>query len=351
MSWFNTEGSCPQYYIWSKTRYIRNISGFPFHPKESDQLAEFNKKMDELLKQNGFRKEVIPKGKTIEVLSLGEKQFADGDFIDTEGERALYLNEPCNLSIAIGGRDMISIQSILSGLAITESMNIAAGAEELLDNNFEIAYSDKYGYLSPDPHKCGSGAELCAALYLPALSAGEQIEKERNSCRELNIGMAPFSLYQQNPGNIYLISQTISANVSETDERQHFDKICQRIVQNEKNCARMIFKNKSKLIIDKAWRAFGTLRYAKQLGEIEFLSLLSDLRLALSLTDDKSLLPPISFITLNYLLAEGLNASVALTIPAGERSEENCLTARADLVSEQIRSAKGSALSSENSPT
>ncbi|MBQ8409634.1 MAG: hypothetical protein IJY39_12315 [Clostridia bacterium] len=334
MSWYNKEGNCPQYYIWSKTRYIRNLSRIPFGAcAENQQAAEACRSIDALLSQNGFRKEAVPTGRSLEVFALGERQFVDGDFIDAEAERALYLNEPCNLAVAIGGKNLITIQSVLSGRALAESQNIAAGAEELLDGEFEFAYSERLGYLSPDPTECGSGAEFRVALYLPALARSEQIERARSLCQRAGVTLSPLSLHPHNTGDVFLVSKRASTHCCEADERCRLEAICDKLTQNEAAVSRMIFKDKSKLIYDKAWRAFGILRYAREVDEAEFLSLLSDLRLALTHNDGSSPLPPVSFVTLSSLLADGLNASVATAVGSVCRSEEECRTARAKLIS------------------
>lgn len=98
----------------------------------------------------------------------------------------------------------------------------------------------------------------------------------------------------------------------------------------------MIFKDKSKLIIDKAWRAYGLLRYAKQMDEAELLRRLSELRLGLATTESKEALPPVTPVLLNSLLAEGLNASVVTSsLPPLQNSEE-CEEARARLLSSRL---------------
>ena len=336
MSWFNTEGNCPHYYIWSKTRYVRNAAKLPFRAADPTALAEVFSTIEGLLTQNGFRKELLSPSRLSEILALAEKQLADADLCDGEGEKALYLNEPCNLTVSVGGKNLISIQSILSGRAVTETQNIAAGAEELIDGEIELAYSEKYGYLSPNPTECGSGTEYSAALFLPALKASGQIESRRLLCQRMGVNLTPLSLHPQNPGDIYVALTRASHRLGEESERRRFEAVCDKLEQNEKAAERMIFKDKSKLIIDKAWRAYGLLRYAKQMDEAELLRRLSELRLGLATTESKEALPPVTPVLLNSLLAEGLNASVVTSsLPPLQNSEE-CAEARARLLSSRL---------------
>ena len=339
MSWFNTEGKCPHHYVWSKTRYVRNPAKLPFSSTEGEKYAELCDKLDALLTQNGFRKEIIQKGKSPEVCAFAEKQFTDEDFIGRDNQRALYFNEPCNLIVAIGGKNMISIQSILPGCALSETQNIATGAEELIDSEIELAYSEKYGYLSPDPSECGSGTVYSAALYLPALRYTGQIERFRLLCRGAGVELAPFYLEGHGMGDLFTASTKASFFLRESEGRARFEAICEKLVQNEKSTERMIFKDKSKLIIDKAWRAYGVLRYARRMDEAEMLSLLSDIRLALTVVEKTEDLPPVTLVLLNSLLADGLNASVITAKLPLCQNEEECLTSRAALTASRLQTA------------
>ena len=338
MSWFNTEGVGSQFFIWSKTQFVRNLASVPFC-EAGEAYSDAFKKVGDLLTQNGFRMENIRPGISTETMAFAEKQFVGRDLIYSDRERALFLNDPCSLAIAIGGDNFISIRSLLSGRAINESFNIASGAEELLDGELEFAYSERFGYLAKDPKDCGSASEISAALFLPALSYPHYRESTIRACTAFGASITPFSVYKDNPGDIYLISYKLPPNRAEGVSVSRFCSLCDKLVQNEKDGIRILFSDKRKLIIDKAWRAFGLISFAKSLCESEFLSLLSDIRLGLAVTDDKSLLPPVGISQLNSLLAYGLNASVVSEAKVCA-SEEECDEARAIITAKLTSSAK-----------
>ena len=334
MSWFTSESKGSHYTVRSQTRYVRNLADSRFHGKaDQRQVDQFFEKAETLLAKNGFRKETLPVGALPEVASFAEKGFVDRDFLLCEGKRSLFFNEPCSLAVALGGGDLINIRSLLAGNSIPETRNIAAAAEELLDREFEFAYSETLGYISHSPALCGSGVEFSSLLYLPSLSLKKSSEALRYQCAV--IGAHLFPLMSEKCGDLYLLSHSPAPFSDEVSAARLFGALVSRIVEDEAKSDRIIFAEGDKIIIDRAWRAYGLLTTARIISEAELLSLSSDLRFALAVCENASLLPPVSVTELNLLLAQGLNSSVA----AGCRdckSDADCDLARADAVHKML---------------
>ena len=336
MSWYDTEGKCPYNAVYSKARYLRNVSGIPFPHRAGEKFIEpYLSKIDALLTKNGFRKESFSSPESPYLLSLAEKGFADADVLWGQGSRAIYFNEPCSLAVAVGGKDLISICSLLSGKAVSDTRNIASGAEELLDSEFEFAYTDHAGYISSIPSRCGSCAEFSVMLYLPALSESGEIGKTAILCRRESAILSPAFVYPE--GELFTLSHSPSHKQSEVCAAEGFEALVDKLIEEERALERIIFAEKSKIIIEKAWRAFGTLLYAKSLEEKELLELSSCIRFALSATDGQTKLPPIGIKELNFMLGEGLNASV-IARKSGCASMEDCNALRAAAVSDLLAS-------------
>lgn len=341
MSWFTNEGKRPGHVIFSKTGYVRNVFGLPFTKKLGEKnTVSLHKKIDSILTKNGFRKEILPEGDSLHALSLAEKGFIDRDLLSATGSRAVYFNEPCSLSVAVGGRDIISIRSLLSGLAVSDTRNIASSVEELLDRELEFAYYDHLGYVSAIPSLCGSGAVFSSLLYLPALHSCGEIDTVRLLCAESGGRLEPAFTYPDNCGDLYTLSYSPSHLCDESAAAEGFSSLAESIVDRESELERMIFANSGKIIIDKAWRAYGQLLYARRLAEHEMLSLLSSVRFALAAADGDAKLPPFTVKDMNLILGEGLNASCALTRQTCA-SEEECQEARAEFVSKLLYTASG----------
>jgi len=141
MSWYNTQGPLCDHVLFSRVRYVRNIAKQSFYPLiDQKRGAEVTARLDAILSKSGFHSERVAPGVSAQILSLSEKQFVSRDFVYSEKPRALYLNEPCNMIVSVGGDNYISISSVVSGAAISEARNMAAGAEELIDREIAFAY-------------------------------------------------------------------------------------------------------------------------------------------------------------------------------------------------------------------
>ena len=338
MSWFTTEGKHPHHVIFSKTTFVRNLSGMPFTKKMGDKsIDSFFKKADALLSKNGFRSDILSESDPIYPLSLAEKGFIDNGMLTSSPRRAVYFNEPCSLSVSLGGRDLISISSLVSGLAMTETRNIAISAEELLDREFEFAYNEQTGYLSATPSLCGSGAMFSAMLFLPALVSQGEIADLRRSCAELGASLEPAFIHRG--GNLYFISHTPSHLCNETHAAEGFSALIEAIIDRETTLEGIIAEGNGRIIVDRAWRAYGQMLYARLLDESDLLTLSSALRFSLAATEGKAKLPPVTVKELNLMLGECLNASITAT--SGCNSDEEIATSRAEIVSKMIYTATG----------
>ncbi len=336
MSWYNTKGPYSDFVLFSKARYIRNIAKQPFDPigssKRGDEPAA---RLDSLLSKSGFRCDRLPVGVTPALLALAEKQFVERDLVYSDRPRALYLNEPCNLVIATGGGDFLSISSILAGASVGEARNMAAGAEELIDREIAFAYLEGVGYLSPDPANCGSGLSLTSALYLPSLRRSDLAPSLLSSLSRVGMTLRP-AFCGRDESDLYTLSYSPHPLCDEESAVKHFSDTVISIIEEEKRRLGMIFKNKDKTIFESARRALGILLYSPSLSEGEMLRLLSDIRLCHCVGGggQSDALPSVQ--TLNYLSAEGLSASVISSSKEKCGSLADVERARAILISSYI---------------
>jgi protein arginine kinase len=110
-----------------------------------------------------------------------------------------------------------------------------------------------------------------------------------------------------------------------------------RLVEQESAARRVLARDAGYIIEDKLWRAFGTLRHARNLGADEAMNLLSGVRLAVGL----QLIGGLSIYTLNKLLVFGQTAH--LSHAAGRTlTESEAAVARARYVREVLANEGGS---------
>lgn len=325
MSWYDTEGFDEARVLWSRVTFYRNLSKLPFSSSgDRKTVSRISGETEALLLKNGFHK---AEDDGIRMLSYAEKQYCSSGFTDAFEDGALFLNEPCSLSVSVGGRDMFCIQSVLSGKAVREAHRIASHAEELLDKNFDLAYSKKYGYLSATLSHSGHGMSMGCALFLPALSQNDMIGSEKELLSRMGFELYPWFTYKDNPGDILLLLYTPSVSVTEHEAIGAFESCVDRIISIEEEYEKLISADNIGVIRDRARRAFGVMEYALSVGAEEFLSLISSLRLCLLLEGDE--LYGISFSDLNGLLCGGMSASIVCDAADAPRNAEECDALRA----------------------
>ena len=339
MSWYDTNEHQSAHILWSKVRFMRNIESIPFFPLCKEQPGKFekiSKKLADLMSANGFHEHQLTRGVCAEALSLAEKQFVDYSFAAAEGERSLYFNEPCSLTVYSGGDFHLNIQALLSGMALGEAHKIAAEAEEMLDRELNFAYTDKLGYLASDITRCGSGLELSLCLYLPAARQGTKYADMQREAAAFGAALSPFLAKYDNAGDLYLLSYVCPRGVDEKKSISDLSLLVSRLVESEARLERMLFGSKSTTICDRAWRALGILATAKGIDEDELLLLISRIRLSLALDNARADAPPCAFLLLNTLLCEGLAGSVSSVAGADCRTTEDCRAYRAIHVKNHI---------------
>ncbi|MGM9644790.1 MAG: hypothetical protein ACI3X1_06860 [Eubacteriales bacterium] len=331
MSWYNTQGPCPNYVLFSKVRYVRNIAKQSFCPtSDSKRRDETLSRLETILQKNGFRGEKVLSGVTPALLSLSEKQFVERDFVYSDKPRALYLNEPCNLLVALGGDNYISISSVVAGLSVSEAKNMASGAEEIIDGEIAFAYAENIGYLSPDICACGSGISFSALLYLPSVRL---LNNERNYTHFLrgSMQLSPAFLHEGNPGDLYLLKYTPHYLCDESSAAAYFENTVAAIADYEKNKLISAFRDSQKELYSRARRAHGALLYSDPITESEMLNNLSQIRLSHCISPETSNpLPPVT--ALNFLSSEGLNCSVIASSKEPCTSQGECDSARSRFI-------------------
>lgn len=338
MSWFNSEGALPSHVLWSRVRYIRNLSS-AFYKSDEKTILEAQKKLFEIMQGNGFRKEDIPDGSQIKLRSLAEKQFIPYS-LEHSSIHDVYFNEPCSLIISFGGKDIFDIRALLSGRALKDALNIASQAEELLDGDFDFAYSETYGYLSPSPKDCGSGAELSCALFLPAARYFGFKDELCLMADSFGATLLPFLSDARNHGDIFILSYTLPLGADEKFEAERFDSLIGKIVEREGESERIIFDKERIINTERAARALGELNFARRLCEDELLYDLSAIRLALLLYPEDATELEIAAHTLDKLLASCLSCSTLEGAGVEVKDIGECDGLRASLVRRILAESK-----------
>ena len=161
----------------------------------------------------------------------------------------------------------------------------------------------------------------------------------RALCNAFGAFLTPYTTYADNCGDIYTISMSPSHFCDHLRAAKDFDRLITKMIEKEKQNERILFEKSGKIITDRAHKALGSLLFATMLEESELLSLISYIRLCIATEADKEKLPKVSVGALNFLLAHGLNFSVASSLQ-GFNSQADIDEGRAEIVKRILSSDK-----------
>lgn len=313
--------------ISSRIRLARNLEGYPFGERLSSQKAnEIIDKVGALLRENGFEAIDFSTLSPNEATSYVEKHLASREFAMSKRPHALMLNKPCGLSVMLCEEDHLRIQAILSGLALDEAYRSACSVDELVDGHFDIAFDETLGYLTHCPTNLGTGMRASVMMFLPALTMAGRIDPLARQLSKIGLTVrGTFGEGTSSIGSLYQISSQVTLGITEENAIKKLCDMVRQIEEQEMALRALITKENNPKLVDRIYRAEGTLRHAFMLSSGEFLSLYSDARLGASL----GLLENVSEDTLDALLEEVMPATLLLdaTTPPKNEVERDVLRA------------------------
>jgi len=287
--WLKGKGPKSTIAISSRIRLARNLEGFLFFnwakPKEKEKILE--------TARNAARKSnFLKKSDFLEMKSLSEidRQFlverhlmSPEHVIDPE-YKALIADESEIVSIMINEEDHLRIQVLQSGFNILEAWRMADEIDTDLEKKVPYAFSEKWGHLTACPTNTGTGLRASVMLHLPALVMTNQIGRVFQAISKLGLTIRGF--YGEGTeavGNFFQVSNQVTLGHSEDDLIKKIGSIVDKLVKREESTRNiMMTKNKDELV-DKIWRAHGTLKSARIITSSETIKLLSAIRLGVDM--------------------------------------------------------------------
>ena len=96
----------------------------------------------------------------------------------------MILDTGKDFSILINDTDHFRIQVIRPGFQLNEAYTLADGIDDELNVSAVYAFSDVYGYLTPNPANTGTGLKVSVILHLPVLTIQKRINETVHPVRE-----------------------------------------------------------------------------------------------------------------------------------------------------------------------
>ena len=242
----------------------------------------------------------------INELDLHEKRLLlEKNIITTEMETSdkclVLINNMDDFTILVNDTDHFRIQVIRPGFQLFDTYKDADSVDDALNSVVKYAFSEKYGYLTPDPANVGTGLKISAILHLPVLTINKRLGESIHFIRENGFQITgTLGNTGRVTGGLYLVSSRRYLGITEIDLIETADDVINRIIKMEDDARDEFFNVSRNELEDSAWRSLGILLYARRLNYVEAVEHLSRIRLGVVM----SVIKDYNIVTINDLMVK-----------------------------------------------
>ncbi len=284
MKWYIESGNEGDVVISSRIRLARNIQGYPFANKMSDdQCKDVLQKCKEAAKPLSLKYLSMEAMPAVKRQMLVERHVISPEMLNNTSRRAVLLSDDEQISIMLNEEDHIRIQCMSAGLELEKMLDLANNADDILEEKLDYGFSTQYGYATCCPTNTGTGLRASCMLHLPALTANGYIDTLLSSVGKL--GLTVRGVYGEGTrakGSMYQISNQITLGMSEQESLNRLKELVKMVIEKERIMRASIMKENEIKLADMVWRSFGILANAQLLTSDEAYKLLSVVRLGIS---------------------------------------------------------------------
>lgn len=334
MAWYDLPGTDTDVVISTRVRCARNISGYPFPAAADAKTArEIIEKVSYILTSNGFSMTDFTDIPRAAAYSLVEKHYVSPGFVRVSLPHALFLNEPCGLSVMVCEEDHLRIQCILPGLALTDACAGADKVEGLLDRELDLAFNEQFGYLTQSPLNAGLAMRASIMVFLPGICLEGKMPAL--SCALDRLGLTMRGLFGEkstSQGFLFQISNQTSACTDKNSVISLLSYAAEKIKDMERQSRASFSGSALDDLKDRIMRAYGTLKYACRISTEEFMSLWAYVRLGcyMGLVDHPTQ------ESMTSMLIGMMPATLMLSCDTGTGEESDPDSLRARMVRERL---------------
>ena len=345
--WLDASGPHGDIVLSTRVRLARNIEGFAFTGRARDgerlrvlaQVREALPGIDGMEEHVQFRlDELSPVDRAL----LHERHLVSKELAGLDAHHqlrtgaAVFLGD--RLGVMVNEEDHLRLQALQSGFALQQAYAALDALERALGNRLPYSFHPEFGFLTACPTNVGTGLRASVLIHLPGLVLTKEISKVLAGLQQM--GLTYRGLYGEGSevvGNFFQISNQTTLGSAEEELLDKLLRVVAHVIEREEEARKVLLRDAGYIIEDKLWRAYGTLRYARNLTFDEAMNYLSGVRLAVGL----KLIDGLSVYTLNKLLIFSQAAHLAYA-EGRTLSESDTNLARARYVRTTLEKESGS---------
>ncbi len=318
MAWYQIPGPGQDVAVFTEISCARNVATLPFPARlDATRARTLISRAAAVLEPNGFHDAGLSDLPRAAAYSLAERHYITPATIILSRPHALFLNEPCGLSVTIGGEDHFTITALRAGLALSDAQAAVASVEKLGDTACPLAFDERLGYLTCDPARVGTGLRLRVTLCLPLLEETGRMHTISRRLSEHGVDLLPLppksnrhttpyaTSFPPSVGYLYRLTMTKTLGMTEEDVLERMTVSASYLIDAERHMRTSLSAIARERIQDRVLRSQAILQVATHLDSEEAIWRMSDLRLGAAL----GFLPDVK--------VESLTAALMETMPAG----------------------------------
>jgi protein arginine kinase len=291
--WFSGAGPMSDIVMSSRIRLARNLAGHKFvsccsNEEKSKVLDRLREVLLSLETPDDLYYFSVDQTSDVSRDFLVERHLISRHHAAAKGPRGVVIARGEHFSGMINEEDHLRIQVRKPGCQLTECAALIDRIDTLIEQQVEYSFSPKYGYLTACPTNLGSGVRISVMLHLPALKITGHINKCLNAAKDMNLAVRGlFGEGTEATSDLYQMSNQVTLGISEASIIKEFEnKIIPQVVEYEKAARQELLDKRSDLLNDKISRAMALLQSAHLISSKEALTLLSHLRLGVSMKEN-----------------------------------------------------------------
>lgn len=257
--------------VYCLVSYRRNIKDMPFVNKLNDtELAVgIARSLSEIFGDD-FEFKSLKNMQLNDCKKLLEDGKITKELLSNKDISSFAINEEDGATIYASEEDHIRIECKKQGNSLEECFNKANLLDDTLLDKIEMAFDNNLGYLTADPKKCGTGMELGALLFVPALVLNGKLEKIKQEILkdEFVLTCETYSEWDKKTPLVYIKNKYTFGN-KENEFATKLQGIITKLLELEKLEEQSIFDISATTLVDNIFRSYGILANSYRISEQE----------------------------------------------------------------------------------
>lgn len=213
---------------------------------------------------------------------LVEHFLSSSNFHQVTSGEAFLIDKSGKLMVLFNMCDHLSFLAIDNSGDLEGTWNDIVKIETHLGKSVSYSFSQKFGFLTSDPAKCGTALTVAVYLQLSGLIHSEKIDASLEAYADESVMVTGI---QGNPteivGDVVVIQNNYTLGVTEESVLSSMRSLTTKLVAEEKAARSDIAQSHDPVIMDKVSRAFAVLLHSYQIEAVEALNSISILKLGI----------------------------------------------------------------------